>query len=128
MTLYTIAYEAQTGKAIAVKKNGQTIPLDPNNSNYQEFLAWNAQQSVPLKLDPIAPVASVGEVNATDANSRWNAISQFKGKTPTEIYTYLQGQIDGWNGVADIKAGLRVWLPLIISILAWRLLRDLNDS
>lgn len=40
------------GKVVAVKRvaDGASIPLDPSNRDYQDFLTWNAQQSPPLDL------------------------------------------------------------------------------
>lgn len=45
--------------------------------------------------------------------------SPLADKTPAEIYTIMQGQIDGWSSLANAKADLRVWLPLIVAALFW---------
>lgn len=45
--------------------------------------------------------------------------SPLADKTPAEIYTIMQGQIDGWGTLAQAKADLRVWLPLIVATLFW---------
>lgn len=53
-----------------------------------------------------------------DVRARY-AASVLKNKTPAEIYTYLQGRIDGWGNLNAAKADLRVWLPLLSAVLAW---------
>ncbi len=58
-----------------------------------------------------------------DVRARWIA-SAIHGKTPTEIYSAVQGAIDGWGSLAQAKADLRVWLPLVIAALAWETMRD----
>lgn len=58
-----------------------------------------------------------------DIHTRW-ANSPLKGKTPVEIYTAVQGAIDGWGSLAAAKADLRVWLPLLFATLAWEVERD----
>lgn len=45
--------------------------------------------------------------------------SPLADKTPAEIYSIMQGQIDGWGSLAAAKADLRVWLPLIIAVIFW---------
>ena len=68
-----------------------------------------------------------GALNADDIRARWIALPMLKG-TPTQIYTAMQSQIDSWASLADAKANLRVWLPLIIATLAWLIMRDIQES
>lgn len=39
--------------------------------------------------------------------------------TPAEIYTTIQNAVDGWSSLADAKASLRNWLPLLIASVIW---------
>jgi hypothetical protein len=45
--------------------------------------------------------------------------SALASKSPDEIYTLMQGQIDGWASLAEAKADLRVWLPLMAAAIVW---------
>ncbi len=49
---------------------------------------------------------------------RW-AASALKGKTPQEIFTLVQGQIDGITSLAEAKAFLRQTVPLLTAAMAW---------
>lgn len=33
------------------ESDGGSIPVDPKNTDFQEFLRWNAEQETPLDLD-----------------------------------------------------------------------------
>ena len=46
--------------------------------------------------------------------------SALANKTPVEIYTLMQGAIDGWTSLADARSDLRKWLPLIAAVIAWK--------
>lgn len=58
-----------------------------------------------------------------DIRARWIA-SVIHGKTPAQIYTAMQGAIDGWGSLAAAKADLRTWLPLMAAALAWMVMKD----
>ena len=58
-------------------------------------------------------------VNTADAQARF-LLSQLANKTPEEIYTMMQGRMDSWGSLANAKADLREWLPLMAAILAWK--------
>lgn len=46
---YTINYDPRTGQPTGIlRSDGASIPLDPRNADFAAFLAWNAQQPVPL--------------------------------------------------------------------------------
>ena len=63
-----------------------------------------------------------------DVKARY-LVHALKNKTPTQIYTYIEGQIDGWNSLADAKTDLHAWLPLIGAAIAWAVMEadDLTD-
>ena len=65
------------------------------------------------------------EENKADVISRFQA-HPLSGKTPNEIYTLMQTAIDGWGSLAEAKADLREWLPLMAALLAWNI--GLQDS
>ena len=50
--MYALNYSPQTGKASSIKRvsDGACIPLAPDNTDFQKFLIWNAEQKVPLDL------------------------------------------------------------------------------
>jgi hypothetical protein len=56
--------------------------------------------------------------NADNVRARFLASALAK-KTPAEIYTLMQGRIDGWSSLAAAKADLREWIPLLAAALAW---------
>lgn len=51
-------YQAVSGVVCAVTIVGQSIsiPLDPQNTDYQQFLAWVAEGNTPLPPDPPSPI------------------------------------------------------------------------
>ena len=59
------------------------------------------------------------DVNGSDVDSRFD-LSVIKNKTPDQIFTFLEGQIDGWTTLADAQVDLREWLPLLASAVAWK--------
>jgi hypothetical protein len=62
-----------------------------------------------------------------DVQTRFDG-SWLQGKTPGEIYTLMQERMDGWTSLADAKADLRVWLPLMAAAVAWGLQRNSRAS
>ena len=55
-----------------------------------------------------------------DVNARFLA-SQLARRTPAQIYTLMQGRIDGWTSLAQAKNDLREWLPLLAAEIAVKL-------
>lgn len=47
------------------------------------------------------------------------ADSPLADKTPAEIFTIMQGQVDGWGSLAAAKADMRVWFPLMTAAIFW---------
>ena len=58
-------------------------------------------------------------VNRSNIDTRFDA-SVIKNKTPAQIYTFIENQIDGWSTLADEKSDLRKWLPLMAAAIAWK--------
>jgi len=52
------------------------------------------------------------------------AAHALKGKTPAEIYTLAQDEINSWTTLAQAKAGLATWLPFMLAGLAWMVLEN----
>lgn len=49
---YELFFDRQTGKVIyIIGKDNRCIPICEGNTDYQEFLKWNAQQPTPLDLN-----------------------------------------------------------------------------
>lgn len=61
--------------------------------------------------------------NNADVRARFLA-SALANKSPDEIYTLMQGQIDGWASLAEAKTDLRAWLPLMAAAIAWLVLKE----
>ena len=59
-------------------------------------------------------LAAIG-VDGADVITRYLA-TEIAGKTPDQIYTLMQTAIDGITSLADAKAFLRKWLPLMAAI------------
>ncbi len=45
-------------------------------------------------------------------------------KSPTQIYTQMQTQIDGWTTLAEAQDDLREWLPLMAAAIVWLVAKD----
>ncbi len=56
--------------------------------------------------------------NVVDMKSRLDA-SGLRSKSPQQIYTQVQNQIDAWANIADMQADLREWIPLIAAAVVW---------
>ena len=55
--MYKLNYDPQTGKVSSIQNGNMSIPLCPDNTDYQQFLIWNKAQKTPLDLkSTIAPV------------------------------------------------------------------------
>jgi hypothetical protein len=56
--MYELFYSKEAGIVQAIKRiaDNAFIPLAPDNSDFQQFLEWNAEQDPPLDLDSTIPV------------------------------------------------------------------------
>lgn len=54
--MYQLIYSHQDGIVSGIKRlsDGASIPLAEGNTDYQAFLVWNAEQTVPLDLNSIS--------------------------------------------------------------------------
>ena len=50
--MYKIAYEYDDKIICIVRHDGVCIPLDPANSDYQQYLAWLAEGNTPEEWQP----------------------------------------------------------------------------
>jgi hypothetical protein len=50
---YTLNYSERTGKVSSIQKDNMSIPLCEANTDYQDFLKWNKEQTVPLDLNSV---------------------------------------------------------------------------
>lgn len=69
------------------------------------------------------PAIAQDAANLTDVNGRW-LVSQFHGKTPAQIFTQIQSDVDGWTTLAQAKASLRVLLPTLAAAIAATAMKD----
>lgn len=61
--------------------------------------------------------------NSDDVKTRFRN-SPLANRSPQEIYTAMQNQIDGWSSLAEAQADLREWLPLMAAAIAWLVMED----
>ncbi len=55
--MYKLVYDPVTGKAIVAKVVGTAnVCIYEGSTDYQEFLIWNSQQSVPLDINSTIPI------------------------------------------------------------------------
>ena len=67
---------------------------------------------------------SAGEIKQAyrdDARARF-LLSQLADKAPEEIYTLMQNRMDSWSNLGQAKGDLREWLPLIVAVIAWKVI------
>ena len=66
--MYIINYDNETGKVTSIRRSdGADIPICTDNTDFQQFLEWNAKQKTPLDyetpiaVEPPAPVETLEE-------------------------------------------------------------------
>lgn len=70
-------------------------------------------------VDTVIPAVEAEQTEQTEREiGKSEALTRLKNsplanRTPDEIYTVMQNQIDGWQSLADAKQDLRSWLPLL---------------
>lgn len=69
-------------------------------------------------LTPEQQAALDAEGHRAEVRARF-ATSVLKDKDPAAIYTALDNQIESWSTLADAKADLKSWLPLLAAAVAW---------
>lgn len=86
----------------------------------EQYRSAYAQRHLPPPPTPqeLADVAALADVQ-----TQWHAAA-LHNKTPQEIRTAMQNAIDGWTSLAQAKADLRAWLPMLTAGLAWTVFRD----
>lgn len=71
--MYTVYYDPRTGEPQGIKKGENTsFGFNPDNTDFAEFLKWNAEQATPLDWQtPIAPAPpSADEVRRAALKAR----------------------------------------------------------
>lgn len=58
------------------------------------------------------------EIWRTEAFGHWE-MSSLHGKSPAQIVTYLHSAMDGWATLADARADLKNWLPILAIAIAY---------
>jgi len=102
-------------KVVKIINGNQTVEFQVDDSITLEQL-----QSIAGIFGVTLPQVEIdSKTNQLDVETRFN-LSQLANKTPQEIYTAIQGAMDGWETLADARADLREWLPLMAAIIAWK--------
>lgn len=96
MYTYTLVYNRYSGVCNgALRSDGLNVPRDEANADWQAFLAWNATQTPPLSLDPIAPFvrkqrplyAIYADLQALTAAQKTAVWSDLSSGTPKKYLT-----------------------------------------
>jgi len=65
--MYKINYDSPTGKPCSIQKGNMSIPIEPRNMDFVDFLKCNKQQKTPLnyeksiEVEPPEPVETMKE-------------------------------------------------------------------
>jgi hypothetical protein len=77
--MYTINYDKVSGIPSTIQFGNTSIPIDVNNSAFQEFLLWNEQQPIPLDyqtgIGSYVPTAEEAETAGYKADLKANMLS-----------------------------------------------------
>ena len=55
--MYKLIYDMM-GKPNTIQYGDKSIPLCPDNTDYQEFLTWNSEQAIPLDLNSTIEIST----------------------------------------------------------------------
>jgi len=105
-------------------KNIKTIKIEDGNTivefQFNEDATLEEIQSIASIFGVNLPQVEIdSKTNQLDVETRFN-LSQLANKTPQEIYTLMQSAMDSWSTLADARSDLRIWLPLMAAIIAWK--------
>lgn len=113
--LQLVTYEPANNNRVTIQLNVEAITGD------EERLLRDAVNEHLSRLAVDAETAKVAlDAEVSDVNARF-VLSALNGRTPAQIYTLMQNQIDGWGNLAQAKADLREWLPLMAALIAVKL-------
>lgn len=113
-----VTYEPANNKRLNIRLNVDSIPADEERAIrnvVNDHLSQLAQVEAARQLQL--------QAEQTDVNTRF-LTSNLANKTPAEIYTTVQGMVDSWGTVAQMRAGLRTILPLLAAMAANRQKRE----
>ena len=82
-----------------------------------------AEAHNPANLSSNQQTRQTVTTHKADMQARYLAHA-LKNKTPAQIYTFMENQIDGWASLADAQEDLRDWLPLMGAAIAWMVMED----
>lgn len=75
-----------------------------------------AQQVLDYRLDAEA---------LTALNTQWRTVlAPLKNLSPDQIATLVQNRINGWTTLAQAKADLVTWMPVLIAVVAWTTMKN----
>lgn len=87
-----LLYYDQTGKVSSIQKDNMSIPVAEDNTDYQAFLKWNAQQETPLDLtSTITPPGPSWDDIRTQRNSLMAACDWTQ--LPDAVLTFSERQL-----------------------------------
>lgn len=92
-----------------------SAPADLTSAELKALVA----EAVGTAVDVAVDAGRDGNIgNAREVKARF-AAHVLAGKTPAQIYTFLQDRINGWTKLSDAKSDLADLLPLLAAGLAW---------
>ncbi len=108
-------------QGVSWRRGAVVLHLHPNVTPAQVAQARGiAQAHDPAALTPAQQRAQARLTNISDVQGRF-AASLLHDKTPAQIFSALETQIDGWVSLADAKRDLKQWLPLLAAAVVWLL-------
>lgn len=110
---YKLLFDKTTAKPRGVRRliDGAEIPLAPGNSDFREFLEWNAAQAIPFDLDAV-------DQPTVDAYLAQEALQDLRTK---ELVENLPNWLRVSNAVDNISslAGAKAFLKKLARVVYW---------
>lgn len=115
--MYSLTYNRINGTVSGIKRlsDGASIPLAEGNTDYQEFLEWNAQQAVPLDLNSISQ--DILDANAARAARQQAKAQAFIDNLPS--WAVVGGKFDTMLAAATAATNLAQAKAVLIELITF---------
>lgn len=110
--MYHLIYGSPDGKVVGIKRfDGLCIPIDNENTDYQEFIKWNAEQLFPLDINIIdAETVAAWEADVARRDAKIQSLSD---NLPS--WDKVSTTVDNIANLADAK----VFLKKLARVVYW---------
>jgi hypothetical protein len=119
--MYTINYDKVSGIPSSIQFGNTSIPINVNNSAFQEFLLWNEQQPIPLDyqtgIGVYVPTAEEAETAGYKADLKAQviaAITRLQGIQNAGTIPFTQA---GFTQVVNAVKDMALYEEKIIKVL-----------